>query len=244
SPSRPDDLSQPSVVVLPVPKPYARNGPLRASGKAIDESLPDAVGAFIAWMVEKSGWTVAERQADGAERPVAVQPRHVAVLFRRFVSFGQDMTRKYVDALEARGVPHLLVGGKAFHGREEVETIRAALAAIEWPDDELSVFAALKGSLFAIDDELLLEYRHRFRPLPFHPYRIPKELGGNSGGDLALSGDSIAHLMPIADALRLLQDLHGKRNYRPVADTIGRLLTDTRAHVGFILRPAGEQALA
>ncbi|MGE3706250.1 MAG: 3'-5' exonuclease, partial [Vicinamibacterales bacterium] len=30
----------------------------------------------------------------------------------------------------------------------------------------------------------------------------------------------------------------------PVADTIGRLLTETRAHVGFILRPAGEQALA
>jgi ATP-dependent exoDNAse (exonuclease V) beta subunit len=29
-----------------------------------------------------------------------------------------------------------------------------------------------------------------------------------------------------------------------VADTIGRLLAETRAHVGFILRPAGEQALA
>ena len=130
------------------------------------------------------------------------------------------------------------------HGREEVETIRAALAAIEWPDDELSVFAALKGSLFAIDDEFLLEYRHRFRPLPFHPFRIPKELGGNSGSDLALSGDSVAHLQPIADALRLLQQLHRGRNYRPVADTIGRLLSETRAHVGFILRPAGEQALA
>src|SRR3954447_6813892 len=46
SPSRPDDLSQPSVIALPVPRPYARNGPLRASAKAIDESLPDAVGAF------------------------------------------------------------------------------------------------------------------------------------------------------------------------------------------------------
>ena len=80
------------------------------------------------------------------------------------MSFGEDVTRKYVDAIEARGIPHLLVGGKAFHGREEVETIRAALAAIEWPDDELSVFATLKGSLFAIDDELLLEFRHRFRP--------------------------------------------------------------------------------
>ena len=75
------------------------------------------------------------------------------MLFRRFVSFGEDVTRAYVDAIEARGIPHLLVGGKAFHGREEVETIRAALAAIEWPDDELSVFATLKGSLFAIDDE-------------------------------------------------------------------------------------------
>ena len=45
-------------------------------------------------------------------------------------------------------------------------------------------------------------------------------------------------------ALRLLQQLHRRRNYRPVADTIGRLLAETRAHVGFILRPAGEQALA
>ena len=69
------------------------------------------------------------------------------------------MTRPYVDAIEARGVPHLLVGGKAFHGREEVEAIRAALSAIEWPDDELSVFATLKGQLFAIDDEHLFVLR-------------------------------------------------------------------------------------
>src|SRR5262249_53532924 len=151
-------------------------------------------------------------------------------------------TREYIDALEARGVPHLLVGGKAFHDREEVETIRAALAAIEWPDDELSVFATLKGSLFAIDDEHLLEFRHRFGT--FHPFRIPRELGGNSGLDLVLSAEATSHLVPIAQALRLLQQLHRGRNYRPVADTIGRLLAETRAHVGFILRQAGEQALA
>ena len=48
------------------------------------------------------------------------------------------MTRDYVDALEARGVPHLLVGGKSFHEREEVDAVRTALTAIEWPDDELS----------------------------------------------------------------------------------------------------------
>ena len=174
-----------------------------------------------------------------------LQPRHVAVLFRRFVSFGEDVTRAYVDAIEARGIPHLLVGGKAFHGREEVETIRAALAAIEWPDDELSVFATLKGSLFAIDDEQLLEFRHRFAPAPFHPFRIPKELGGNSGSELALSGDAVAHLA--ADRRRAAPAAAAapaRATTVPVADTIGRLLAETRAHVGFILRPAGEQALA
>src|SRR5207244_891504 len=197
---------------------------------------------FAAWLVDlKNGWRVAERQADGSEMRVPIQPRHIAILFRRFVSFGEDGTRKYTNAIEARGVPHLLVGGKAFHGREEVETIRAALAAIEWPDDELSVFATLKGSLFAIDDEQLLEFRHRFGA--FHPYRVPKELGGNAGRDLALDSEPTGHLMPIVEALRLLQELHRARNYRPVADTIGRLLSQTRAHVGFMLRPAGAPAL-
>lgn len=244
SPARPDHDAQPAIVALPVPKPYGRGGfgAFKASAKAIEGSLPDAVGAYIAWLTEKSGWTVSETQADGSEIRVPLGPRHVAVLFRRFVSFGEDVTRAYIDAIEARGIPHLLVGGKAFHGREEVETIRAALAAIEWPDDELSVFASLKGSLFAIDDEHLLEFHHRFGI--FHPFRIPKALGGNSGQDLALTGEPTAHLAPIADALRLLQQLHRARNYRPVADTIGRLLAATRAHVGFVLRPAGEQALA
>src|SRR5262249_35987589 len=141
----------------------------------------------IEWLLDdRNEWRVSERSPDGLDERVKIQPRHIAVLFRRFVSFGQDVTRSYTDAIEARGIPHLLVGGKAFHGREEVEPSRVALAAIEWPDDELSVFATLKGSLFAIDDEALLEYRHRFQPLPFHPFRIPKELGGNSGLDLAL----------------------------------------------------------
>jgi ATP-dependent exoDNAse (exonuclease V) beta subunit len=243
--SRADDPSQPAVIALPVPRPYGRRGygGLKASAKAIEESLPDAIAAFIAWLTEEDrGWTVTERDADGAEKRVRLEPRHIAILFRRFTSFGEDMTRPYVNAIEARGIPHLLVGGKAFHGRDEVEAVRSVLAAIEWPDDELSTFAALKGPLFAIDDEHLFEFKSRFRV--FHPFRVPPELGGNSGQDLVLTAEPTTHLMPIADALRLLQQLHRGRNYRPVADTIGRLLEETRAHVGFILRPAGEQALA
>lgn len=244
SPARPPHPEQPAVVALPVPRPYSDRGTGRkVSPWAIERSLPDAIAAYVDWLIDpKNGWQVSERSSNGGEHWVPVQAKHVAILFRRLNSFGEDVTRPYVEAIEARGIPHLLVGGKAFHNREEVEVIRAALSAIEWPDDELSVFATLRGSLFAIEDAHLLEYKARFNI--FHPFRIPHELGGGSGRELALSGEATSHLLPIAGALRLLQDLHRRRNYRPVADTVSRLLTETRAHVGFILRPAGEQALA
>ncbi|MBI4476055.1 MAG: UvrD-helicase domain-containing protein, partial [Acidobacteria bacterium] len=214
---RPTHPDQPSVVVLPVPEPYGR---LNVAMSAIEASLPDAVGAFIHWLVTNSGWTVLE-----GGRRVPVAPRHVCLLFRRFVSWGKDITRPYVEGIEARSVPHLLVGGKTFHDREEVETIRVALAAIEWPDDELSVFGALRGALFAVGDEELLEYRHRYGR--FHPYRTPREVPSD--------------LSRAVRALHVLRGLHGRRNHVPVADTIQSLIDATRAHVGFVLRGAGEQ---
>src|SRR4029077_7636964 len=52
------------------------------------------------------------------------------------------------------------------------------------------------------------------------------------------------HLDPVAHGLRLLGELHRRRNLRPVEETVGALLTATRAHAAFILRPSGERALA
>jgi len=217
------DTGQPSVVVLPVPAPYSRYS---VTATEIEASLPDAVGAYVDWLVRSSGWTVTERR--DPDRRVPLEPRHICILFRRFVSYGEDITRKYVEALEARGVRHLLVGGRTFHEREEIETIRAALMAIEWPDDQLSVFATLRGALFAIGDEELLEYHHLGGR--FHPFRVPATLPDR--------------LQCVRDALGVLASLHGQRNRRPAADTITTLLDRTRAHVGFVLRPGGEQALA
>ena len=76
------------------------------------------------------------------------------------MSFGDDVTRDYVRALEVRNIPHVLWGARSFHQREEVETVRAALNAIEWPDDDLNVscLPALRGGLFAIPDGLLLRH--------------------------------------------------------------------------------------
>ena len=114
------------------------------------------------------------RSADRCASRRKIVASDVCLLFRRFLHFGKDITRDYVEALEARGIPHLLVGGKTFHEREEVDAIRTALTAIEWPEDELSVYAALHGPLFAIGEEELLEYHSIARA--FHPYRVPTEL--------------------------------------------------------------------
>ncbi|HEY1754827.1 MAG TPA: UvrD-helicase domain-containing protein [Bryobacteraceae bacterium] len=199
---------QPSVIVLPVPKPYKT----RLAKEALAQSLPEAIAAFIAWMTsDQCKWGYRERD--------------IAVLFRKRNYGKVDLTREVVRALEARGVPHLLAGSKSFHRREEVETLRAALTAIEWPDDELNVFATLKGSLFAISDEALLLYRTahgRLYPLHKEPSKYPE----------------------IDEALELLAKLHRGRNYRPFAATVNELLEATRAHAGFLLRPGGQQILA
>ena len=250
APARAALPNQPSVVVLPVPSPYATR---YVSGAAIDKSLPAAVGAMVEWIVDQSGWKVTERSGSA---PVPVAAKHVCLLFRRFVSWQTDVTRPYVEALEARGIPHVLVGGRAFHEREEIEAIRAALAAIEWPDDELAVFATLRGPFFAITDEDLLEWAHRFgrttdkgfKRHVFHPYRVPAVFAGDTPAE-------VEHLRPIAGALQLLKRMHRHRNsvfadegdereWGGASGVLHELLRATRAHVGLALRVGGEQALA
>ena len=233
SPTRSDEGGQPAVIALPVPDPH---GDGRGFRNAIEKSFPDAVGAFLHWLINESGWTVTESgsPAAGGERRVPIQPHHVCVLFRRLQRFRQDIARPYTEALEAREIPHLLVGGRSFHEREEVATIRAALSAVEWPDDRLAVFATLHGSLFALDDETLFTWFERYGSL--HPLRIPAALepDAQDGPDLR----------PVADALRLLAALHARRNAQPVDATLSQLLEATRAHAGLALRHSGRQVLA
>jgi ATP-dependent exoDNAse (exonuclease V) beta subunit len=208
---RPDSSGRPSVVVLPVPRPYK----VRISKDAINRCLPDAIAAYIFWLTKESGWGFSERD--------------VAVLFRRRTQAGNDLTREYARALEARGISHLVAGSKSFHRREEVETLRVALTAVEWPDDELSVFATLKGSLFAIPDEVLLRYRHKHGRL--HPFHKPE-------------AQTEVVFGPVLEALTLLGELHRARNHRPFAATVNALVEATRAHAGFVIRPGGNQILA
>ena len=221
---RADIPGQPAIVALPVPRPYGKRD---IAAFAIEESYPDAVGAFVDFLVERSGWRASER----GRGDVPIAARHICLVFRRFQSFGKDLTRPYVRALEARGIPHVLVGGRSFHEREEIEAVRNALRALEWPDDELAVYATLRGPLFAFHDEDLVAFKHVYRRLQPLAWRRDRK------------SDSVA-FDAVAGALGLLGDLHVRRNRRPIADTLTRLLAATRAHAGIAVWPAGEQALA
>jgi len=224
-PFRADCPTQPSLIVLPVPAPYSERG--YVTKRQIDESTPDAAGALVRWLVEESGWTVTTR--DQPELRVALEPRHICMLFRRFSTYGRDVTRPYVRALEARHIAHVLVKGGSFNEREEVEALRNALGAIERPDDELAVFATLRGPLFALDDGALLRFRAAAGTL--HPFR-------------KLPADLPAELDEIGSALAVLRELGRGRNRRPIAETIARLLAAVRAHAAIAIWPTGEQALA
>lgn len=223
---RPACPGQPAVVALPVPMIYAPYG--KVVNGVIDESFPHAVAAFVDWLIHESGWSVTDRDRPGELVPVAA--RHVCLLFRRMQKFGEDVTRPYVRALEARRTPHVLVGGRSFHEREEVLALRNLLCAIEWPDDELRVFAALRGPLLALSDDALLAYRDQCGPL--HPLRPPRAPCADPDLDA------------VFEALQILGRFHRRRNRHPIARLLQELLAELRAHAGIAIWPTGEQALA
>lgn len=223
SPWRAEPTDHPTIVALPVPRPYSDWG--KVVTWKIEESLPDAVGAYIDWLIQKSGYKVEE--SAGTRVPIAA--RHICILFKRLQSMDGDRTRPYVRALETRRIAHALVGGRSFFLREEVSAMVAALTAMEWPDDELSVYATLRGPFVALTDAEILAYKHKHG---LHPWKKPKD------------EDLTPFTRPVAEAMGLLRELHKGRNKVPFAETIRKFLAETRAHAALAFWPAGEQALA
>jgi ATP-dependent helicase/nuclease subunit A len=217
---------QPAVVALPAPRPFSAYGnPPKVTKKAVSGSLPDAVAAYIDWLVRESGYVVEE---GGVDVPVAA--RHVCLLFKRFRSWEGDVTRPYVRALEARRVPHVLSGGRGLFEREEVRALMAALTAVEWPDDELAVYATLRGPFAGFTDDVLLRYRLIDGSLS--PFRADPEAHSDA-----------PELREVAEVLALVRRLHYARNAEAASGTIARLLAALRSHAGVAIWPTGEQAL-
>lgn len=118
----------------------------------------------------------------------------------------------------------MLVGGRSLHDREEIIALRNVLTAIEWPDDELKVFATLRGPFFALWDDALLTFQQYLGPDGELRTRRLHPMYSTDRSQL----DSAAH--EVADALDLIARLHRDRNHRPIGQTITMLLEAVRAH--------------
>ena len=214
---------QPSVVALPLPKPY---GTRNLSKARMNECSPNTVAGFIEWLLQ-SDWSIWDKQTSEYRR---VQAGDVCILFRRFTNNNVDLTQDYVRALEARGIAHILIGSKSFHGREEIGVIRTALRAIEWPEDELSIYATLRN-LFGIWDSTLFKFRngnvaHSLNPFAENPPDLDPEF------------------QPIAKLSRCCASCIASEMSGRWRETINKLLTPLRGFTTFAFRKGGKRVLA
>ena len=218
--------NQAALAAIPVPD----GGDLARNAREIERAEPAAVARFVQGLL-KSGLEVSDRKV--AHRPV--EPSDICLLFRRFRAFGRLIPQAYADALQQRDIPQALAAIPSYTGSTEIRAMRAALTAVEYPDDELQVYATLRGPLFAFSDEELFLYRERGgRLCPGAPPKAPGPPPDAANG----SDDAIR------DSLDFLDELHRERNRRPVSRTIQHLLSRHRAETAFAFRKSADQVLA
>jgi ATP-dependent helicase/nuclease subunit A len=142
---------------------------------------------------------IARRVAEG--RPA----RDIAVLVRTNTVVGD-----FQEALARHRIASVLEGGRDFYEREETSAVLAALAALDDPDDEVAVYAALKSFLFCFSDEELL--RERLGGARFQPTR-EQRIGSPR----------------LKRAFDLLAGLRLRRHDRPLSETLADLYAETGA---------------
>ena len=206
--------------------PYARQ---------LEEQEPKAVAGFVGGLID-SGFRVSQADKEGT-RPV--EPSDICLLFRRFRTYGRLVPQPYADALRDLDISHSLAAVQTYIGSAELSFLRAALTAIEFPEDELSVYATLRGPLFAIPDQDLFLFRERHPEIRLRPARarlleLDDEAAPRSG-----TTDRT-----IRDGLAFLYRLHRRRTHQPIAVTLQQLLGRNRAETGFAFWNAPDQVLS
>ncbi len=221
-PHRGNMESGPSLAAIPIPNTkYLRY---------LSENEPEAVADFVEELLA-SDFRVST--TDGGER--ALCPEDICLLFRRFRNYRRLIPQPYADALRDREIPHSLSAIESYVGSPEISFLRTALFAIEHPDDEVAVYATLRGPLFAIPDEELFLYRERQGRESLRP-----AWAAQKGSEAAVSPVE----REILDALGFLDRLHRNRNHQPISRTMDELLAKNRAEVGFAFWKSSDQVLA
>ncbi len=143
-----------------------------------------------------------------------LEARPSVFLFKRFQTLRGGRDPRLRAGARARRIPHVLVRRTVVPDREEVMAVRSALLAIEWPDDELNVYAdAARAPLRADRTTCSCSTEDRFRRLA--PAVSTRRTAGRV--DLAGGGRGDGRSGRSRRRSRCSGELHRERNRRPIA---------------------------
>ena len=163
------------------------------------ERNPDDVARFVRWAVD-SRWPVA---CDGPVR--AARFSDFLVLTRT-----RDHLDAYARAFEALEIPVDVSGSRALPISKGLAVLRPFLAAIQDPDDDVSIVAFLSGPLSGVDDDALYRFHRaggRFSYLVEPPPGTDPRI--SRGLDLLAKARKDVNAHPAGAALGLICDRLG-----------------------------------
>jgi len=203
-----------------------------------DQRLAEEEEPFGAAMRSATPWRAAEarllaKRIDELTRPGPFEPRDVVLLMRAstHMSF-------YERALEERGIPTHVVGGRGYWSQQQVADLRNWLAALANPLDELALYSVLASPLVGASlDAIAL--------LGLHARRA-----GRGAWWLLREPDGLMELLPEADRERLetfVERFEGERQAGAGAaleTLIDRAVTSTGYDTHVLSLSAGDRRMA
>jgi len=193
---RPPALELPPVVIL-------GRGIEGAAGEVRATAGRDVAAAISRAVAE--GWPATEAGDAGVNRPMRFGDVVVAVADRRALPALEE-------AMENAGVPFRLADPALLWGCEVVRDMLAVLAAVDDPNDEVAVLAALRSPGLGCGDDDLVAWR---------------SAGGSWDPTADPPPDMESH--PVSRAMDVLAKLHGQSASAGPADVVHQAIIDLRA---------------
>jgi ATP-dependent helicase/nuclease subunit A len=156
---------------------------------------------------------------------IAVEPKHVALLFRKLTD-----VHLYLEALRRRGIPYLVEGEKHFYATQEIIDGVNLLRVVSNPYDQTALVGLLRSPVGGLSDPEIYNL-HRDHLLDYRTV-------GRARPELATK------LEPVRTLYETLCRLHLETRRLSVADAVSRIFATVPIRILAARSFSGEQAVA
>jgi len=202
-PAAPGPPARPWDTGAPVPPVVLLGGPLRESVRDVRRAAARDVARALVHLID-THWAVADA-GDGLPRPA--RWRDVAVLLP-----ARTALAALEDAFEEARIPYRLEGVAMLWGADEVRDVLAVLGAVDDPADRVAVLGALRSPGLACGDDDLVTWHD----------------GGGSWDPRRGAPEGLED-HPVARAMAVLAELHGRRWWCEPSVMVGHTLAALRS---------------